>query len=49
MIKIIIFDFDDTLYTVKDNWKDIDKYWKDIICTLVGKQEEVKFFQRHKL
>ena len=49
MIKTIIFDFDDTLYTVKDNWKDIDKYWKEIIRTLVGKKEEEKFFQRHKL
>ena len=48
MIKTIIFDFDDTLYTAKDNWKDIDIYWKNVIRALVGKKEEENFFKRHK-
>ena len=48
MIKTIIFDFDDTLYTAKDNWKDIDIYWKSVIRALVGKKEEENFFKRHK-
>lgn len=48
MIKTIIFDFDDTLYTAKDNWKDIDIYWKSVIRALVGKKEVENFFKRHK-
>ncbi len=48
MIKTIIFDFDDTLYTAKDNWKDIDIYWKNVIRALVGKKEVENFFKRHK-